>query len=136
MIILDSTTVDLNPIQTDTIDNTQVYFKNGNDTLFLISFRRAESQIVFNSHLGGKWGAEQRVDLAGKLKNPYAAIMVHDQGEGFEVSIDFVHAAWYHKRDARPVKRLQYMANKNQKPVLADVLKVSVYPSMQKVFSR
>ncbi|PGH30982.1 hypothetical protein GX50_06255 [[Emmonsia] crescens] len=136
VIILDSTTVDLNPIQTDTIDNTQVYFKNGNDTLFLISFRRAESQIVFNSHLGGKWGAEQRVDLAGKLKNPYAAIMVHDQGEGFEVSIDFVHAAWYHKRDARPVKRLQYMANKNQKPVLADVLKVSVYPSMQKVFSR
>ncbi|QSS48849.1 photo-regulated tyrosinase [Histoplasma capsulatum var. duboisii H88] len=136
VIILDSTSVDLNQIQTDTIDNTQVTFKNGNDTLFLISFRRAEGQIVFNTNLGGKWGPEERVSLDGKLKQPQAAIMVHDQGEGFEVSIDFVHVAWFKKRDPRPIKTLRYGTNKNQKPVLADVLKVSVYPSMQKVFTR
>ncbi|PGH12901.1 hypothetical protein AJ79_04001 [Helicocarpus griseus UAMH5409] len=134
VIILDSTKVDLNPIITDTIDNTQVTFKNGNDILFLVSFRRAEGQIVFNTNLGGKWGAEQRVDLAGRLKKSTTSIMVHDQGEGFEVFLDFVHLAWFQKRDQRPIKTVSYGVNKNQKAVLSDVLKVSVYPSMKKMF--
>ncbi|EEH20603.2 hypothetical protein PABG_02834 [Paracoccidioides brasiliensis Pb03] len=135
VLIFDSSKVDLNPIVTDTIDNTQLTFTNGSDTLFLISFRRAEGQIVFNTNLKGKWGAEQRIDLAGRLTNTALSIMVNDQGEGFEVSLDFVHAAWFPKRDPRPIKTVHYGVNKNQNPVLSDVLKVSVYPSLKKILS-
>ncbi|KAK2785870.1 hypothetical protein FQN52_009208 [Onygenales sp. PD_12] len=135
ILIFDSNSVDLNQIQTDTIDNTQLTFHNGKDVLFLISFRRAEGQIVFNTNVGGKWGAEERVDLGGKLKGSSTSIMVHDQGTGFEVSIDWVHAAWFAKRDARPIKSVSYGVNKGQKSVLASVLKVSAHSSLRKIFN-
>lgn len=136
VIILDAPKLDLEKAVTSTIDNTQVQFKSGSDTLLVISFRRAEGEIVFNARLQRSWGEEVRVSLDNRFKTQTPTILVHDQGDGYEVLIDWVHVIWFEKRaKEKKITLLTYGVNESQNPVLGDGLKVKVFPSLKQLFN-
>ncbi|KAJ5899989.1 Concanavalin A-like lectin/glucanases superfamily [Penicillium taxi] len=139
VVIIDSSSLDITPVKTSGIDNTQVWFsdtKSGDGNIvFLLSIRRAEKQIVFNTCLENKWGEEVRVALENRFKGTTPSILVHDQGDGYEVFIDWRHVAWFEKRAKDKVARsVSYTVNDGQAPVLATQLKVKVYDSMGAMF--
>ncbi|KAL4915885.1 common central domain of tyrosinase-domain-containing protein [Aspergillus aurantiobrunneus] len=140
VVIIDSASLDLMPARnTRTIDNTQVWFSdadNGSgDIVFLLSFRRAEGEIVFNTNIGNAWGEEVRVSLARRFRGEAPSILVHDQGDGYEVFIDWRHVLWFEKRDREKVARsVSYTVNDGQASVLARELRVKVFESMKAVF--
>lgn len=140
VVILESTSLNLNPAKTSGIDNTQFYFtdgKNGDgNILFLLSVRRAEKQIVFNTLIDNSWGKEVRVSLDRRFLSDKPSILVHDQGDGYEVFIDWKHVLWFEKRAAGKVARsVKYTVNDGQASVWSPSLKVRVYPSMKDVFN-
>jgi hypothetical protein len=122
----------------DGIDMTQISIIDAkNDIIFHISIRRGQGQIIFNSKLGGSWGEEERVDMARRFDNEDGAtILIHDQGEGFGVSIDWVHAIWFAKRaQGTTPKSIQYdLWNKVGTSALSEDLEVRTYPSMKALF--
>lgn len=139
VVIIDSTSLNLTPAKTTGIDNTQVFFnegKNGDgDILFLLSIRRAEKQIVFNTKINNAWGKEVRVPLENRFKGKNPSILVHDQGDGYEVFIDWRHVAFFEKRaEGKVAQSVSYTVNEGQSPVWSSDLKVKVYGSMKEVF--
>ncbi|KAJ5925145.1 hypothetical protein N7454_007784 [Penicillium verhagenii] len=139
VVIIESTSLDLTPVKTSTIDNTQVVFTDSKDgsgnILFLLSFRRAEKDIVLNTRLNNAWGKEVRVSLENRFKGTTPSILIHDQGDGYEVFIDWRHLTWFEKRAKDKVATsVSYTVNDTQTPVLSSNLKVRVYKSMKEVF--
>jgi hypothetical protein len=139
VVILDSTSLNLTPAKTTGIDNTQVYLnegKNGDgDILFLLSVRRAEDQIVFNSKINGSFGEEIRIPLKNRFKGETASILIHDQDDGYEVFIDWKHALFFPKRaPGKVAQSVSYTVNSGQTPVWSSSMKVKVYASMREVF--
>jgi hypothetical protein len=141
VVIIESSSLDMTPAKTSGIDNTQVAFldsteKDGN-ILFLLSFRRSENQIVLNTRLDKAWGKEVRVSLEDRFKGTTPSILIHDQGDGYEIFIDWRHLAWFEKRDKEKVaKSVSYGINEGQSPMLAPQLKVRVYASMKELFKK
>ncbi|OQD96201.1 hypothetical protein PENVUL_c096G02586 [Penicillium vulpinum] len=137
VILIESSSVD--PVKpNDGIDMTQISITDAeNDTIFHISIRRAQGQIIFNSRLGGSWGEEERIDIGRRLDNEDGAtILIHDQGEGFEVSINWVHAIWFAKRvQGRTPESIWYdIRNKEGTSALSEDLEIRTYPSMKAMF--
>lgn len=120
------------------IDNTGVTLHDSaknSDVVLHISVRRAEGQIVLNSTHSGQWGKEVRISLENRFRSSTPSIMIMDQGDGFEVFIDWVHAVWFEKRGkTKKVKAISYMVNKDQSPVWSHELKVRVFDSMKELF--
>jgi hypothetical protein len=130
----------LTPAKTKGIDNTQFYFTDGKkgegNILFLLSIRRAENAIVFNSRIDGNWGKEARVSLEGRFRTDKPSILVHDQGDGYEVFIDWKHVFWFEKRAKDKVaESIAYTVNNGQKSVWSAGLNVKVYSSMASLFN-
>ena len=139
VVIIDSTSLNLTPAKTSGIDNTQIYLwegKNGDgDVLFLLSIRRAENQIVFNTMIDKSFGKEIRISLEKRFKGTTASILIHDQDDGYEVFIDWKHALYFPKRaPGKVAQSVGYAVNSGQTPVLSSSLKVKVYDSMKEVF--
>ncbi|KAL2824308.1 hypothetical protein BDW59DRAFT_162646 [Aspergillus cavernicola] len=140
VVVIDSVSVDLTPAEdSHTIDNTQFWFSDGQsgdgDILFLLSVRRAEKQIVFNTHIDNTWGQEVRVSLENRFKGPAPSILIHDQEDGYEVFIDWRHVLWFEKRAKEKIARsISYTVNESQASVWSRELKVKVYPSMKALF--
>ncbi|KAJ5646047.1 hypothetical protein N7490_002419 [Penicillium lividum] len=141
VVILDSASLNLTPakITGNGIDNTQVFFtesKEGKgDILFLLSFRRSENQIVLNTLINNAWGKEVRVPLENRFKGTTPSILIHDQGDGYEVFVDWRHLVWFEKRAKdKTATSVSYSVNESQSPVLGTALKVKVYGSMKEVF--
>ncbi|KAL1977859.1 hypothetical protein VTN31DRAFT_718 [Thermomyces dupontii] len=135
VILVNAPKLDLKKAVTSTIDNTQINFLTGSETLILISFRRAEGEIVFNSRLQGSYGEEVRVPLDNRFKTKTPTFLLHDQGDGYEVFIDWVHVVWFEKREKeKKITRVTYGVNESQNPVLGDALKVKVFPSLKELF--
>ncbi|KAJ5253116.1 hypothetical protein N7489_003526 [Penicillium chrysogenum] len=137
VILIESSSVD--PVKPDDgVDMTQISIMDGkNDIIFHISIRRAQGQIIFNSKLGGSWGEEERIDIARRFHSEDGAtILIHDQGEGFEVSIDWVHAIWFAKRaQGTTPQSIQYdLWNKEGTTALSEDLEVRTYPSVKALF--
>ncbi|KAJ5200889.1 hypothetical protein N7449_005692 [Penicillium cf. viridicatum] len=137
VILLESSSVD--PVKPDDgIDMTQISIMDAeNDTIFHISIRRAQGQIIFNAKIGGSWGEEERINITRRFDSEDGAtILIHDQGEGFEVSIDWVHAIWFAKRaQGKAAQSIRYeLGNKEGTSVLSDDLEVRTYPSMKALF--
>lgn len=117
---------------------TQISIKDAvGNIIFHVSIRRGQGQIIFNAKIKGSWGEEERIKLDRRFRlNEGATIMIHDQGEGYEVWIDWVHAIWFSKRikDAVP-KSISYgLGDDNGTAVLADDIEVRTYPSMKALF--
>ncbi|KAI9370619.1 common central domain of tyrosinase-domain-containing protein [Aspergillus egyptiacus] len=142
VVIVDSASLNLTPeTDTNTIDNTQVWFSDGTngdgDILFLLSIRRAEKQIVFNTRINNSWGREVRVSLEKRFKGGDVppSILIHDQEDGYEVFIDWKHVLWFEKRTKDKVARsVSYTVNNGQTPVWSSDLRVKVYDSMKSLF--
>lgn len=139
VVLIDSTSLNLTPAKTKGIDNTQFYFtdgKNGSgNVLFLLSIRRSENAIVFNTKIDNNWGKEARVSLEGRFRAKEPSILVHDQGDGYEVFIDWKHVIYFEKRAKDKVAvSISYTVNDGQKSVWSAGLNVKVYPSMKAVF--
>lgn len=137
VILLESSSVDfLNP-DTD-IDMTQLsLLDETNDVIFHISIRRGEGEIIFNSKIGGSWGEEECITMEHRFgSEDGATIMIHDQGEGFEVWIDWVHAIWFAKRvKGRTPMLIQYgLGDEQGTSTLSEDLDVRTYPSMKALF--
>ncbi|KAJ5175788.1 uncharacterized protein N7482_001665 [Penicillium canariense] len=137
VILLESATVDLeNPGVKN--DMTQISITDAaNNIIFHISIRRGQSEIIFNAKLRGAWGVEERINLDHRFRaEEGASVMIHDQGEGFEVWIDWVHAIWFAKRaEGQTSKAIRYgLGNDNVTSVLAEELEVRTYPSMKALF--
>ncbi|KGO51768.1 Concanavalin A-like lectin/glucanases superfamily [Penicillium expansum] len=137
VILLESSSVD--PVKPDNgIDMTQISIMDAeNDTIFHISIRRAQGQIIFNAKFGGSWGEEERIDIDRRFNSEDGAtILIHDQGDGFEVSIDWVHAIWFAKRaHGRTPQSIWYdIGNKEGTSALSEDLEVRTYPSMKALF--
>jgi hypothetical protein len=140
VVLIDSTSLNLTPAKTKGIDNTQFYFTDGKkgegNILFLLSIRRAENAIVFNSRIDGNWGKEARVSLEGRFRTDKPSILVHDQGDGYEVFIDWKHVFWFEKRAKDKVaESIAYTVNNGQKSVWSAGLNVKVYSSMASLFN-
>ncbi|KAJ5408780.1 hypothetical protein N7509_002663 [Penicillium cosmopolitanum] len=140
VVLIDSNSLNLTPAKTKGIDNTQFYFTDGNNDdgniLFLLSIRRAENAIVFNSRIDNNWGKEVRVSLEGRFRTDKPSILVHDQGDGYEVFIDWKHVLWFEKRAKDKIaKTISYTVNDGQKSVLSAGLNVKVYSSMASLFN-
>lgn len=122
------------------MDNTAFNLLDGSpnsNVLFHFSVRRAEGQIVLNSTQNGQWGKEVRIPLENRFRSSTPSIMVHDQGDGFEVFIDWMHAVWFEKRDkTKKVKHISYSVNKDQSPVWSHELKVRVFDSFKELFNQ
>jgi hypothetical protein len=140
VVIIDAPSLNLTPDrETHTIDNTQFWFSDAEggdgEILFLLSLRRAEGQIVFNTFLNNSWGEEVRVSLDNRFKNEKPTIFVHDQEDGYEVFIDWRHVLWFEKRAKDRVARsISYTINEGQVAVLGKELKVKVFGSMRALF--
>ncbi|CAG8909691.1 unnamed protein product [Penicillium egyptiacum] len=139
VVIIDSTSLNLTPAKTSGIDNTQINLnegKNGDgDILFLLSVRRSENQIVFNTKINNSFGKEVRIPLEKRFKGTTPSILIHDQDDGYEVFIDWKHALYFPKRAAGKVAQsVSYTVNSGQTPVWSSNLKVKVYDSMKEVF--
>ncbi|KAJ5346417.1 hypothetical protein N7541_008899 [Penicillium brevicompactum] len=137
VILLEASSVDL--VASDTpVDMTWVSITDDlNDVILHFSIRRGESQIIFNSKLDGSWGEEERITLGHRFSNEEGAtILIHDQGEGFEVWIDWVHAIWFAKRaKGRTPEAIRYgLGDKQGTSILSDELEVRTYPSMKALF--
>ncbi|KAJ5375867.1 hypothetical protein N7517_007873 [Penicillium concentricum] len=137
VILLDSSSVD--PVKPDDgIDMTQILIMDAeNDLMFHISIRRVQGQIIFNAKIGGSWGPEEPIDIDRRFNSKDGAtILIHDQGEGFEVSIDWIHAIWFAKRaQGRTPESIQYdISNKDGTSALSEDLEVRTYPSMKALF--
>ncbi|CAI7673953.1 unnamed protein product [Penicillium viridicatum] len=137
VILLESSSVD--PVKPDDgLDMTQISIMDAeNDTIFHISIRRTQGQIIFNAKIGGSWGEEERINISRRFDSEDGAtILIHDQGEGFEVSIDWVHAIWFAKRaQGKAAQSIRYeLANEEGTSVLSDYLEVRTYPSMKALF--
>lgn len=129
----------MDPVKPDNgIDMTQISIMDAeNDTIFHISIRRAQGQIIFNAKFGGSWGEEERIDIDRRFNSEDGAtILIHDQGDGFEVSIDWVHAIWFAKRaHGRTPQSIWYdIGNKEGTSALSEDLEVRTYPSMKALF--
>lgn len=140
VVLIDSNSLNLTPAKTKGIDNTQFYFSDDKDgqgnILFLLSIRRAENAIVFNTRIDGNFGKEVRVSLEGRFRSDKPSILVHDQGDGYEVFIDWKHVLWFEKRAKDKIATsISYTVNNGQKPVWSAGLNVKVYPSMAAVFN-
>lgn len=108
------------------------------DIIFHISIRRAQMQIIFNAKIKGSWGEEESIKLDDRLQagEEGATILIHDQGYGYEVWINWLHALWFSKRlkDAVP-KDISYgLADDNGTSVFSDEIEVRIYPSMKALF--
>ncbi|KAI9934409.1 hypothetical protein MW887_000023 [Aspergillus wentii] len=136
VVLIDSSKVDLNKIKTDTVDNTQFYFSDADQNIvFLMSVRRAEGEIIFNTLLNNQWGKEERVSLNNRFRSAKPTILVHDQGDGYEIFIDWIHVTWFQKRAKdKKAKTITYSVNKGQNPVWSKDLTVKVYSSMRELF--
>ncbi|KAJ5219622.1 hypothetical protein N7468_008826 [Penicillium chermesinum] len=139
VVIIDSTSLNLTPFKGNGIDNSQFYFTSGadgkGDIVFLLSVRRAENAIVFNTLIGNSWGKEERVTLDKRFRTDKPSILVHDQGDGYEIFIDYRHVYWFEKRSKdAPAKAIAYTVNKGQSPVWSTGLTVKVFGSMREVF--
>ncbi|KAJ6103635.1 Concanavalin A-like lectin/glucanases superfamily [Penicillium sp. IBT 16267x] len=139
VVIIDSSSLNLTPAKTSGIDNTQIFLnegKNGDgDILFLLSIRRAEDAIVFNSKINNAFGKEERISLKKRFRGTTPSIFIHDQGDGYEVFIDWKHAWYFEKRaEGKIAQSVSYSVNDGQTPVWSSNLKVKVYPSMKGVF--
>lgn len=140
VVLIDSSSLNLTPSKTKGIDNTQFYFTDGKNgegnILFLLSVRRAEGQIVFNSNIDGCWGEEVHVPLANRFQGDKPSILVHDQGDGYEVFIDWKHVLWFEKRAKDKVAvSISYTVNSGQTSAWSAGLNVKVYHSMRAVFN-
>jgi hypothetical protein len=139
VVIIDSSGLNLTPWKGSGIDNTQLSLHEGKkgdgNTLFLISMRRAEKEIVFNTKIDDKFGKEVRVSLDNRFKGKTPSILIHDQGDGYEVFIDWRHVLFFEKRaDGKTAQSISYSVNQGQTPVWSSDLKVKVYASMKEVF--
>ncbi|KAJ5173461.1 uncharacterized protein N7500_001392 [Penicillium coprophilum] len=137
VILLESSSVD--PIKPDDgVDMTQISIMDAEKDIILhISIRRAQGEIIFNAKIGGSWGPEKRIDIDRRFSSKDGAtILIHDQGEGFEVSIDWVHAIWFEKRaQGRTPQSIQYdIHSKDGTSALSEDLEVRTYPSMKALF--
>ncbi|CAG7929405.1 unnamed protein product [Penicillium olsonii] len=137
VILLESSSVGLSTPDSK-IDMTQISIKDANDdTIFHISIRRGQGEIIFNSKLDGSWGEEERIPIGSRFENEEGAtILIHDQGNGYEVSIDWVHALWFAKRaDGRTAQSIWYgLGDKQGTSTLSEDLEVRTYPSMKALF--
>lgn len=141
VVIIDSSSLDMTPAKTSGIDNTQVFFsenKEGDgDILFLLSFRRSENQIVLNTRLNDSWGKEVRASLEDRFKGTAPSILIHDQGDGYEIFLDWRHLTWFEKREKDKVANsVSYKVNEGQTSMLSPALKIRVYASMKDVFQK
>lgn len=137
VILLESSSVDLAAAGT-AVDQTWVSITDSSDDVILhFSIRRGEGQIIFNAKLGGSWGEEERINIGHRFGSEEGAtILIHDQGEGFEVWIDWVHAIWFAKRaEGRTPEAIRYgLGDKEGTSTLSDDLEVRTYPSMKALF--
>ena len=107
--------------------------------VFHLSIRRTEGKIILNTKpANGQWGPEVRLTLEGRFKEKdEATILIHDQGEGYEIFIDWTHVYWFEKRikETAP-KAIHYGLYDGQEAtsVLAPKLRVFTYPSMKDLF--
>ncbi|CAG8897232.1 unnamed protein product [Penicillium egyptiacum] len=137
IILMEPSSVD--PVKPDDgVDMTQISIMDAkNDTIFHISIRQGQGQIIFNSKFGGSWGEEEGIDIDRRFDSEDGAtILIHGQGEGFEVSIDRVHAIWFSKRtQGTTPQSIQYdLWNKEGTSALVEDLEVRTYPSMKALF--
>ncbi|OQE34655.1 hypothetical protein PENCOP_c016G04465 [Penicillium coprophilum] len=119
VILLESSSVD--PVKPDGgVDMAQISIMDAaKDIIFHISIRR------------------ERIDIAPRFSSKDGAtILIHDQGEGFEVSIDWVRAIWFAKRaQGRTPQSIQYdIYSKDGASALSEYLEVRTYPSMKALF--
>ena len=138
VILIDSTKLNMDKASGSDIDNTafNLLDSSNSDILLHFSVRRAEGQIVFNTTQNGQWGKEVRIPLENRFRSSTPSIMVHDQGDGFEVFIDWMHAIWFEKRDrTKKVKVISYSVNKDQSPVWSHELKIRVFDSFKELFN-
>lgn len=137
VILLESAIVDLAAPSVG-VDMTQISITDASDeTIFHISIRRGQGEIIFNAKIGGSWGAEERITLDNRFRvDEGATILIHDQGNGYEVWIDWVHALWFAKRagDSTPKTIYYGLGDDNGTSVLAEELQVRTYPSMKALF--
>lgn len=108
-----------------------------NNTVFHMSIRRGPGVIIFNAKIDGSWGKEEQIALNHRFRaEEGASIMIHDQGEGYEVWIDWVHAVWFPKpvKDQTPVAIWYGLGDEEGTSVLSDELDVRTYPSMKALF--
>lgn len=129
----------MDPVKPDnSTDMTQISITDAeNDILLHISIRRNQGQIKFNAKIGGSWGDEERIDINRRFTSEDGAtISIHDQGDGFEVSIDWVHTIWFAKRvkDRTPQKIWYDLGDKKGTSILSEDLEVRTYPSMKALF--
>lgn len=117
---------------------TQISITNAsNEAIFHISIRRKQGEIIFNAKIHGSWGVEDRISLDNRFRvDEGATILIHDQGNGYEVWIDWVHAIWFAKRgDESTPKTISYgLGDDEGTSVLAEEIQVRTYPSMKALF--
>jgi hypothetical protein len=104
-----------------------------NNMVFHMSMRRASGLIVFN----GSSGREDLIQMDQSFRaEDGATIMIHDQGIGYEVWIDWVHITWILKQDEdQPAAAIAYgLGDENGTSALSDELEVRTYPSMKALF--
>jgi hypothetical protein len=108
-----------------------------NNTIFHMSIRRGPGVIIFNAKIDGSWGKERRIALDHRFRaEDGATFMIHEQGEGYEVWIDWVHPVWFPKQgiDQTAVAIYYGLGDDRGITVLSDELEVRTYPSMKALF--
>lgn len=132
-MLIESATVDATSSGVDN-EITQISLTDAaNNIVFHMSMRRGPGLIVIN----GSSATEQRIQMNQSFRaEDGSTIMIHDQGIGYEVWIDWVHVTWILKQDTdQTAAAIAYsLGDEYGTSVLSDEIEVRTYTSMEALF--
>jgi len=120
------------------LDNTSINLLNSaGDITLHIAFRSIQNVILFNSTIGGGYGAEETVPLAGAFVGPDHTVTVYDHGDRFQILIDYHTVKYYNKRSTTNATAVSYGTNVNQvASPFSSTLTVETYSSFANIVPR
>jgi hypothetical protein len=111
---------------------------SSNNSILHMSIRRGEGTIAFNHLLASnnQWGGEERVPLEGLFKEPNPTIVICDNGDRYQVMVDYVFVAYFEKRIWEDGIAVVYDKDPDQVSPLSNTLAMTAYTSFADVITR
>ena len=106
-----------------------------NNTILHMSIRRGEGSLIFNDFNRG-WGRQQDVPLKGLFKEPNPTIVFYDNGDRYQVMIDYLIVAYFEKRTKEDGVAVVYGKDPEQVSPFSNTLAMTAYTSFSDLITR
>ncbi|EDR07500.1 galectin [Laccaria bicolor S238N-H82] len=101
------------------------------------SIRPNENSILFNHFSNNQWGREERMPMKGLFfKEPNPTIVIYDNGDRYQVMVDYVTVAYFEKRIKEAGVAVSYDMDIDQVSPFSNTLAMTAYTSFADVITR